>query len=209
METDLVLDLFDEFAQRFARGESPAVLEYIERAGERGDELANMLNRFLASAPPPQPSAERVEMMRAWIAGPAADPRAAQAARPDARRRRRAPARPARPASRAQSEGARLLPRARDRAARAPRRRPARLGSARPGARSERQRPRGLAPAPHRGDAGLPGAARRIRSIGDAVLSAPMSAPAAGRRGRGRSTLHRRRSIIRGHGLRLRRPARA
>jgi hypothetical protein len=69
METDVVLDLFDEFAQRFARGESPAVLEYIERAGDRGDELANMLNRFLASAPPPQPSAERVEMMRAWIAG--------------------------------------------------------------------------------------------------------------------------------------------
>ena len=69
METDLVLDLFDEFAQRFARGESPAVPEYIERAGDRGDELANMLNRFLATAPPPQPSAERVEMMRAWIAG--------------------------------------------------------------------------------------------------------------------------------------------
>ena len=69
METDLVLDLFDEFAQRFARGESPAVLEYIERAGDRGDELANMLNHFLASAPPPQASAERVEMMRAWIAG--------------------------------------------------------------------------------------------------------------------------------------------
>jgi transcriptional regulator with XRE-family HTH domain len=69
METDLVLSLFDEFAQRFARSESPAVLEYIERAGESGDELATMLNHFLATAPPPQPSAERVEMMRAWIAG--------------------------------------------------------------------------------------------------------------------------------------------
>ena len=69
MPADLVLDLFDEFAHRFARGERPPVPEYIERAGERGDELARMLDRFLASAPPPQPPAERVEMMRAWIAG--------------------------------------------------------------------------------------------------------------------------------------------
>jgi hypothetical protein len=69
MEADVVLDLFDDFARRFARGERPPVLDYVERAGERGDELAGMLNRFLASAPPPQPPAERVEMMRAWIAG--------------------------------------------------------------------------------------------------------------------------------------------
>jgi hypothetical protein len=69
MRADPVLELFDEFARRFARGERPPVLEYVERAGERGDELAGMLNRFLASAPPPSPPAERVEMMRAWIAG--------------------------------------------------------------------------------------------------------------------------------------------
>ena len=37
--------------------------------GERGDELARMLDRFLASAPPPPPPPERVEMMRAWLAG--------------------------------------------------------------------------------------------------------------------------------------------
>jgi hypothetical protein len=69
METDRVLELFDEFARRFARGESPPVREYVERAGEGGDDLARMLDRFLASAPPPPPPAERVEMMRAWIAG--------------------------------------------------------------------------------------------------------------------------------------------
>jgi hypothetical protein len=69
MEADVLLDLFDDFARRFARGEQPGVLDYVERAGERGDELAGMLNRFLASAPPPSPPAERVEMMRAWIAG--------------------------------------------------------------------------------------------------------------------------------------------
>src|SRR5436305_510824 len=69
MPADLVLDLFDEFARRFARGERPSVLAYVERAGEQGDELAGMLNRFLASAPPPSPPAERVEMIRAWIAG--------------------------------------------------------------------------------------------------------------------------------------------
>jgi hypothetical protein len=69
MRAEVVFELFDEFAQRFARGERPSVPEYLERAGERGDELARMLDRFLASAPPPRPPAERVEMMRAWIAG--------------------------------------------------------------------------------------------------------------------------------------------
>lgn len=69
MEADVVLELFDEFARRFARGEHPPVLEYVERAGDRGHELAAMLDRLLASAPPPPPPVERVEMMRAWIAG--------------------------------------------------------------------------------------------------------------------------------------------
>jgi hypothetical protein len=69
MEADDVWELFDEFARGFARGEQPAVLDYVERAGERGDELAVLLSRFLAAAPPPPPPAERVEMMRAWIAG--------------------------------------------------------------------------------------------------------------------------------------------
>ena len=69
MPANVVLDLFDEFARRFARGERPPVPEYVERAGRDGAELARMLDRFLASAPPPHPPAERVEMMRAWIAG--------------------------------------------------------------------------------------------------------------------------------------------
>lgn len=69
MTPETVLNLFDEFARSFARGESPSVLSYVERAGEQGDELAGMLNRFLASAPAPEPPAQRVEMMRAWIAG--------------------------------------------------------------------------------------------------------------------------------------------
>jgi hypothetical protein len=69
METDRVLKLFDEFARRFARGENPAVHEYVERAGESGAKLARMLDRFLASTMPPPPPVERVEMMRAWIAG--------------------------------------------------------------------------------------------------------------------------------------------
>jgi hypothetical protein len=69
MTADVVQGLFDEFAQRFARGEGPSVRVFVERAGDRGDELARMLDRFLASAPPPAAPAERVEMMRAWIAG--------------------------------------------------------------------------------------------------------------------------------------------
>jgi hypothetical protein len=47
MEADVLLDLFDEFARRFARGEQPAVLDYLERAGDRADELAGMLDRRL------------------------------------------------------------------------------------------------------------------------------------------------------------------
>jgi hypothetical protein len=69
MATDYVLELFDEFVRRFTRGENPAVHEYVERAGVSGAKLARMLDRFLASTPPPPPPVERVEMMRAWIAG--------------------------------------------------------------------------------------------------------------------------------------------
>lgn len=67
--SNIRLDLFDEFARRFARGEHPDVREYIERAGPDGRELARILDRFLASAPPPAPPEERIELMRAWIAG--------------------------------------------------------------------------------------------------------------------------------------------
>jgi hypothetical protein len=49
---DDVLTLFDDFAVRRARGERPDVREYLERAGERADELVPLLDRLLASTPP-------------------------------------------------------------------------------------------------------------------------------------------------------------
>ena len=81
MPAETVLDLFDEFARSFARGESPSVLDYVERAGEQGDELAGMLNRFLASAPAPAAARGAGRDDARLDRRAAADPRAAKAAR--------------------------------------------------------------------------------------------------------------------------------
>jgi hypothetical protein len=64
-----MLSLFEEFAARWARGERPDVREYLTRAGEEADELAPLLERFAASTPPPEPSQEMVELIRAWRGG--------------------------------------------------------------------------------------------------------------------------------------------
>ena len=61
--------LFDEFAVRRARGERPDVGEYLERAGEGADELRELLDRLLASTPPPEPDPDAVAAMQAWLAG--------------------------------------------------------------------------------------------------------------------------------------------
>ena len=66
-----VMELFDDYCRRYARGERPDVREYVERAGPEGDELSRLLDRFLASAPPPSPEPlpETVQAMSAWLAG--------------------------------------------------------------------------------------------------------------------------------------------
>ena len=67
--SDLVFELFDEFAVRQARGEDPDPLEYLDRAGEREAELADLLDVFLAWAPTPTADPSAILMMNAWLAG--------------------------------------------------------------------------------------------------------------------------------------------
>ncbi|HLE98696.1 MAG TPA: hypothetical protein VI540_02275 [Gaiellaceae bacterium] len=50
--------LFEEFAARFARGEHPDVRDYLERAADDRDELAALLDGFVAASHAPAPSAE-------------------------------------------------------------------------------------------------------------------------------------------------------
>jgi hypothetical protein len=63
------VQLFDEFGERYLRGERPDVREYLERAGSEADELAPMIDRFLAAVPAPAASEDTVEAWRAWLAG--------------------------------------------------------------------------------------------------------------------------------------------
>ena len=64
-----VAALFDEYAAAFARGEEPDLREYLARAGEGADELARLVEAFVAVAAAPEPSEERVALTRAWAAG--------------------------------------------------------------------------------------------------------------------------------------------
>ena len=68
MKADL-MELFDDYCRRYARGERPDVQEYVERSGSEGDELSRLIDRYLASAPPPEPLPETVQAMSAWLAG--------------------------------------------------------------------------------------------------------------------------------------------
>lgn len=60
--------LFDEFAARHARGEHPDAREYLERAGERRDELARLLDGFLAAAPVQPPGEETLALFASLLA---------------------------------------------------------------------------------------------------------------------------------------------
>jgi len=66
---DTLLRLFDEYAVRYARGEHPDPLPYLDNAGEHADELARMLDAFLQWAPAPSPDDTAVTLMQAWLAG--------------------------------------------------------------------------------------------------------------------------------------------
>ena len=57
--------LFDEFAVRYRRGERPDVLEYLDRAGDDRDTLADLIDRFLEAVPARSPSEEEVVLLEA------------------------------------------------------------------------------------------------------------------------------------------------
>jgi hypothetical protein len=61
--------LLDDFAARFARGDRPDPRIYLDRAGDRAGELADLIDAYLVAAPPPPADPEAVALMGAWIAG--------------------------------------------------------------------------------------------------------------------------------------------
>lgn len=54
---------------RYARGEEPDPVLYLDRAGDDADALAEMIDRFLQWVPPPAPDEVAVALMQAWLAG--------------------------------------------------------------------------------------------------------------------------------------------
>jgi hypothetical protein len=66
---DELFTLFDEYAVCWARGEAPDAREYLARAGPASGELAELLDRFLASVPPGEPDEGLVASFAAWAAG--------------------------------------------------------------------------------------------------------------------------------------------
>ena len=59
--------LFDEFATRYLRGESPEVGEYLERAGPEREELGRLIDRFLEAVPARKPAEEEIVLMQARL----------------------------------------------------------------------------------------------------------------------------------------------
>ena len=59
--------LFDEFAASYARGEHPDPRDYLDRAGERRDELAHLLDGFLAAAPVQPPGVETLALFASLV----------------------------------------------------------------------------------------------------------------------------------------------
>jgi hypothetical protein len=69
--TDPVVQLFEEYAGRYAAGERPDLRGYLERAGEGRDELAALVSWFLQWAEAPDPDEDAVAAAQAWIEGEA------------------------------------------------------------------------------------------------------------------------------------------
>jgi hypothetical protein len=64
-----VKELFGEYASAYARGERPQAREFLARAGGQVDELAALIDAFLARAPAPAADEQAVELFEAWQAG--------------------------------------------------------------------------------------------------------------------------------------------
>jgi hypothetical protein len=63
-----VEELFGEYASAYARGERPQAREFLARAGGQVDELASLIDAFLARAPAPALDDQAVELFEAWQA---------------------------------------------------------------------------------------------------------------------------------------------
>jgi hypothetical protein len=64
-----VEELFGEYAAAYARGERPQAREFLARAGEQVDELASLIDTFLARVPTPAPDEQEVVLFEAFQAG--------------------------------------------------------------------------------------------------------------------------------------------
>jgi hypothetical protein len=75
--------LLDELAQRHARGEPLDVEGTLRRAGDRADELAPLIERFLARAPRREPSPRALAFVRSLDEPPLVRARVARAVKVD------------------------------------------------------------------------------------------------------------------------------
>src|SRR6266545_4373897 len=65
-----VPELFGEYAAAYSRGERPQAREFLARAGAQVDELARLIDAFLARAPAPAPDEQAVELFEAGLLEP-------------------------------------------------------------------------------------------------------------------------------------------
>jgi hypothetical protein len=66
--TDRVDELFARYADAYARGERPQAREFLAQAGGEADELAALIDGFLARAPARPPSRETEALLEAFVA---------------------------------------------------------------------------------------------------------------------------------------------
>lgn len=62
-----VLQLFEEFAARYAAGEAPDPRPYLDRAGAHSDRLAALIERHVEAAPLRTPGPDEVAALESWL----------------------------------------------------------------------------------------------------------------------------------------------
>jgi hypothetical protein len=66
--SDLLFQLFDEYAAAYARGESPSAEDFLNRAGAAREQLASLLDEFLRRAPVRPPSEDDTRSLGLMLA---------------------------------------------------------------------------------------------------------------------------------------------